>query len=94
MIKIFLERDPIEENKYVFKLFVKDNPSEMIILRALRKIAKDLNENISESNLYFIIKLLIDFYFANLNKIYNIDGLMCLHKQNNNCIINGVFNKV
>lgn len=51
MSKKFSEWDPIEEIKYAFKLFVGDDPSGMITVRALRKVARELNENITEDDL-------------------------------------------
>ena len=51
MTKKFAEWDPIEEIKYAFKLFVGDDPSGMVTVWALRKVAWELNENVSEEDL-------------------------------------------
>ena len=51
MTKKYSERDPVEEIKYAYKLFVGDDPSGKITVRALKKIARELNDNISEDDL-------------------------------------------
>lgn len=51
MTKKFAEWDPIDEIKYAFKLFVGDDPSGMVTVWALRKVARELNENVSEEDL-------------------------------------------
>jgi len=45
------ERDPADEARRAFSLFVGDDPSGKISLRALRKIAKELNEQLTEDEL-------------------------------------------
>ncbi len=56
MTKKYQERDPIEEIKYAYKLFVGDEPSGKITVWALKKIAWDLNDNISEDDLELMIQ--------------------------------------
>lgn len=51
MTKKYAERDPIDEIRYAFKLFVGDDPSGKITIRALKKIARELNENMPEEDL-------------------------------------------
>ena len=56
MTKRYSERDPLDELKYAFKLFVGDDPSGKITVRALKKIARDLSENVNEEDLEQMIK--------------------------------------
>jgi centrin-1 len=44
------ERDPVEEMKKAFRLFIDDN-SDKITFKHLKKVAKDLGENISDEEL-------------------------------------------
>lgn len=44
------DRDPIEEMKKAFRLFL-DDESDKITLKHLKKVAKDLGENMSEEEL-------------------------------------------
>lgn len=48
-VKIW-ERDPIEEMKKAFWLFIDDD-SDKIGLKHLKKVAKDLGENITDEEL-------------------------------------------
>ncbi len=56
MTKKYSEWDPIEEIKYAYKLFVADDPSGKITVRALKKIARELNDNISEEDLEMMVQ--------------------------------------
>ena len=56
MTKKYSERDPVEEIKYAYKLFVGDEPSGKITVWALKKIARELNDNISEDDLELMIQ--------------------------------------
>lgn len=55
MTKKYAERDPLDEVRLAFKLFVGDDMSGKITVRALRKIARELNENLSEEELQAMI---------------------------------------
>lgn len=44
------ERDPVEEMKKAFKLFIDDD-SEKITLKHLKKVARDLGENMTDEEL-------------------------------------------
>ena len=44
------ERDPVEEMKKAFRLFIDDN-SEKITLKHLKKVARDLGENMTDEEL-------------------------------------------
>lgn len=49
-----LERDPIEEMRKAFRLFL-DEDSDKITLSHLRKVAKDLGENMNDEELQEMI---------------------------------------
>ena len=51
MTRKYSERDPMDEAKKAFQLFVGDDPSGKISLRALRKIARELNEQLTDEEL-------------------------------------------
>lgn len=44
------ERDPVEEMKKAFRLFIDDN-SDKITLKHLKKVARDLGENMTDEEL-------------------------------------------
>jgi centrin-1 len=44
------ERDPVEEMKKAFRLFIDDN-SDKITLKHLKKVARDLGENMNDEEL-------------------------------------------
>lgn len=48
------DRDPMDEIRRAFKLFDEDNTGK-ISLRNLRKISKELGENLSEEELHAMI---------------------------------------
>ena len=48
------ERDPIEEMRKAFRLFIDDD-SNKISLRHLRRVAKDLGENMTDEELQEMI---------------------------------------
>ena len=56
MSKKVAEKDPLQEIKRAYQLFVGDDPSGKISVRALRRIAKELNENLSEDLLHALIE--------------------------------------
>ena len=45
----------MEEIRRAYKLFVGEDPSGKISLRALRRVSKDLNENLTEEELQAMI---------------------------------------
>ena len=51
MTRKYSEKDPLDEAKKAYQLFVGDDPSGKISLRALKKIAKELNEQLTEEEL-------------------------------------------
>lgn len=55
MTRKYSERDPADEIMRAFKLFVGDDNSGKINLRCLRKIAKELGEELSEEELQAMI---------------------------------------
>mgnify|MGYP003421138313 FL=1 len=55
MTRLYSNRDPIEEIRRAYKLFVGDDPSGMISVRALRRVTKELNENLGEEELQAMI---------------------------------------
>ena len=55
MTRKYAERDPQEEVRRAFALFVGDDPSGKISLRALRKVARDLNEALTDDELQAMI---------------------------------------
>ena len=55
MTKKIAERNPLDEIRRAFTLFVNNDPSGKISLRALRKIAKELNENLTDEELQAMI---------------------------------------
>lgn len=55
MTKKYSERDPLDEVRLAYKLFVGDDMSGKITVRALRKIARELNENLSEEELQAMV---------------------------------------
>ena len=48
------ERDPVEEMKKAFRLFIDDN-SDKITLKHLKKVARDLGENMKDEELQEMI---------------------------------------
>lgn len=55
MTRKYAERDPLDEVRMAYKLFVGDDNSGKITVRALRKVARDLNENLDEEELKAMI---------------------------------------
>lgn len=55
MTQMILDRDPLEEVKRAFQLFDEDNTG-IITIKNLRKVARELNENIDESELQAMIE--------------------------------------
>ena len=55
MTKLYESRDPLEEIRHAYRLFVGDDISGKISLRALRKVAKELNENLDDEELQAMI---------------------------------------
>lgn len=55
MSRKYSERDPTDEIYRAYKLFVNEDPSGKINLRALRRVAKELGENLSEEELQAMI---------------------------------------
>ena len=55
MTRLYSNRDPIKEIRRAYKLFVGDDPSGMISVRALRRVTKELNENLGEEELQAMI---------------------------------------
>ena len=51
MTRKYAERDPQDEARRAYQLFVADDPSGKISLRALRKIARELNEQLTDDEL-------------------------------------------
>ena len=56
MTKLYSERDPVEDIKRAYKLFVGNDPSGKISIISLRRIAKEINENLSEDDLQSMIE--------------------------------------
>ncbi len=56
MTRKYAEKDPLDEIRLGYKLFVGEDNSGKITIRALRKVAKELGENLSEEE----IKAMID----------------------------------
>lgn len=52
--RMMQDRDPMDEIRRAFKLFDEDNTGK-ISLRNLRKISKELGENLSEEELHAMI---------------------------------------
>ncbi len=71
MTQKYSERDPQEDIKRGYSLFVGDDPSGKISLRALRKVARDLNNNLTDEEL----QAMIDEFD------YDQDGYSCLTSQ-------------
>ena len=55
MTRKYAERDPLDEIKLAYKLFVGDDMSGKVTVRCLWKVARDLNENLSEEELKAMI---------------------------------------
>lgn len=55
MTQMILDRDPLEEVRRAFHLFDEDNTG-IITIKNLRKVARELNENIDESELQAMIE--------------------------------------
>lgn len=55
MTQKYWNRDPKDEIKLAYKLFVADDINGKITTRALRKVAQELNENIDEEELQAMI---------------------------------------
>ncbi len=55
MTRKYAERDPLDEIRRAFTLFVGDDPTGKISLRALRKVARDLNNNLTDDELQAMI---------------------------------------
>ena len=55
MTRKYQERDPLDEIRLAFKLFVGEDMSGKITVRALRRVARELNENLSEEELKAMI---------------------------------------
>ncbi len=55
MTRKYAERDPLDEVRMAFRLFVGDDSSGKITVRALRKISRELKENLSEEELTAMI---------------------------------------
>ena len=68
MTSLYETRDPMEEIKHAFRLFVGDDISGKISVRALRKVAKELNENLGDEELQAMIDE-FDFDQDGLTKI-------------------------
>ncbi len=56
MTRKYAERDPLDEIRRAYALFVGDDPTGKISLRALRKVARDLNNNLSDDELQAMIE--------------------------------------
>jgi Ca2+-binding EF-hand superfamily protein len=54
--KKYQERDPLDEIRLAFKLFVGDDVSGKISVRSLRRVARELNEQITEEELKSMIE--------------------------------------
>ena len=55
MTRKYAERDPLDEVRLAYKLFVGEDMSGKITVRALRRVARELNENLSEEELKAMI---------------------------------------
>ncbi len=55
MTRKYSERDPLDEIRLAFRLFVGEDMSGKITVRALRRVARELNENLSEEELKAMI---------------------------------------
>ena len=56
MTRKYAERDPLDEIRRAFRLFVGDDSSGKISVRALRRVAKELNEGLGEEELQAMIE--------------------------------------
>lgn len=66
-------RDPIEEVKMAFRLFVGDDVTGKISVRSLRRVARELNEQISEEELKSMIEE-FDFDQDGMSEIKSFRG--------------------
>ena len=55
MTRKYQERDPLDEIRLAYKLFVGEDMTGKITVRALRRVARELNENLSEEELKAMI---------------------------------------
>ncbi len=51
MTRKYSEWDPLDEIRMAYKLFVGDDMTGKITVRALWRVSKELNENLSEEEL-------------------------------------------
>lgn len=56
MTNKYSERDPLDEIRMAYKLFVGDDNTGKISVRSLRRVARELNEQISEEELKSMIE--------------------------------------
>ncbi len=55
MTRKYATRDPLDEIRLAYKLFVGEDMSGKITVRALRRVAREINENLSEEELKAMI---------------------------------------
>ena len=56
MTRLYAEKDPKDEIRLAYKLFVGEDSSGKITIRALRRVCRELGETISEEEIQAMIE--------------------------------------